>query len=654
MTAERASRPAKRASKTPNPLRNIGPVEDLESHVRADWWREIFNANYLRTDGDVVLDADITRAEVDRFLDCLKVGPESRILDLCCGQGRHVLELAARGFTQLVGMDRSHYLINRARREARVANLPVIFKEGDARKLRFRDDDFDAVYVAGNSFGYFEAAADDERVLREVERVLKPGGQVLLDVTDGDYVRQTFAPRSWEWIDDNAFVCRERTLSRDGQRLVSREVITQVRKGVVADQFYAERLYSAHDLQRLLESCGFTDVSIESMGTESQRNQDLGMMAQRLVVTARVRRNIHSPRRRGRRDSVTVGVVLGDPRRRDVVKPDGVFDQDDFETLSRLKDALSELPQFQFKYFDDHSTLVDDLRSAKRSTAFVLNLCDEGFDNKASQELHVPALLEVLEIPYTGGTPQCLAYCYDKSLVRGIAMENDIPVPHGISLGTEPVNYLGWGLKFPVIVKPNYGDSSLGITRHSVCNDVTELEAALARVRERLGFDVTVLVESFLPGKDISVGIVGNPPGDYQVLPIIEECYDDLPNDLPKLCGYEAKWMPDSPYFQKLKSIPADLPADTERFLIASCVKLFQRLDCRDYARSDWRLDKRGTPRLLEVNPNPGWCWDSHLAKMASLAGWSYAQLLHRILSSAASRMGVATATASTEERLSA
>jgi D-alanine-D-alanine ligase len=78
--------------------------------------------------------------------------------------------------------------------------------------------------------------------------------------------------------------------------------------------------------------------------------------------------------------------------------------------------------------------------------------------------------------------------------------------------------------------------------------------------------------------------------------------------------------------------VPADLPEETERFLTASCIKLFERLDCRDYARFDWRLDKNHTPRLLEVNPNSGWCWDGHLAKMAGLAGMSYDQMLNEIL----------------------
>ena len=75
----------------------LGPVEDLESYVKADWWRQIFNANYLRTDGDVVEDPSITRREIDLFLSVLEPTKNSVILDLCCGQGRHSLEMARRG-----------------------------------------------------------------------------------------------------------------------------------------------------------------------------------------------------------------------------------------------------------------------------------------------------------------------------------------------------------------------------------------------------------------------------------------------------------------------------------------------------------------------------------------------------------------------------
>ncbi len=617
---------------------SIGPVEDLESYVKADWWRDIFNANYLRTDGDVVDDPDITGSEIDTFVGMVDIRPDTCILDLCCGQGRHLLELARRGYNNLCGVDRSHYLISRARRVARKHGYKVTFREGDARKLRFPDNKFGLVYLAGNSFGYFESVEDDVAVLKEIRRLLEPKGQLLIDFTDGDYLRNSFETRSWEWIDKNYFVCRERSLSKDGSRLISREVITHAKKGVVADQFYAERLYNQAQLTDLLQSCGFDVIEACPFGTVSKRNQDLGMMARRIALTARS--NKKRARITGTRKKIQqVTVLLGDHRKSDSVKPDSVFDTDDFYTIGELKNALAQLKGYRFSYLDNHDLLIDALRKELETIDYVLNLCDEGFNNEATKELHVPSLLEMLGIGYSGGNPQCLAYCYDKSLVRGVATEMDIPVPDAFSVAPEEVTFISFPIEFPVIVKPNFGDSSVGITVESVCHDVGQLEQAIANVREASGYANPVLVEQFLGGKDISVGIIGNPPDSYSVLPIIEEDYSELPDDLPKICGYEAKWDTESVYFRKVTSIPAELPLATTEFLTASCIRLFQRLGCRDYARFDWRLDRNETPRLLEVNPNPGWCWDGHLARMAALAGMTYADMLGQILAACEERI---------------
>ncbi|MGH8498235.1 MAG: methyltransferase domain-containing protein, partial [Methylococcales bacterium] len=167
----------------------LGPVDNLESYVKADWWRHLFNANYLRTDGDMVEDSDITAKEVDIFLAALDISKDGGILDLCCGQGRHAFEIAKRGYTNVVGFDRSHYLIDRARKYNETNRLNVMFKEGDARKLPFKNDNFDAVLIAGNSFGYFESNQDDMKILNEVMRILKPEGKLLLDITDGNTMR---------------------------------------------------------------------------------------------------------------------------------------------------------------------------------------------------------------------------------------------------------------------------------------------------------------------------------------------------------------------------------------------------------------------------------------------------------------------------------
>jgi len=564
---------------------------------------------------------------------------DNSFFHLCCGQGRHCLELANRGFSNIFGLDRSHYLVTRARNLNKKQGGNVTFKEGDARKLPFATDTFDYVVLLGNSFGYFESRQDDLKILKEIMRVLKPWGKILIDVTEGDYMKNNFQPRSWEWIDKNHFVCRERALSEDQERLISREVIAHVKKGVIADQFYAERLYNKKSLSDLLDRAGLKDIAFQTeLITDSKRNQDLGMMAKRIIVTAVAKKEL-TPVKRMKAEKTNVVVLMGDPRQSDVIKPSNNFDDDDFYTINQLKKALAELPEYHFVYMDQHSTLVHDLQKIKSKLNFVFNLCDEGFNNEASKELHVPSLLEMLNLPYTGGTPQCLAYSYDKSLVRGVAIEMDIPVPKAFLVKPEDIAFIDLSLDFPVIVKPNFRDSSFGITQDNVCYDLKMLEKAILQVREKFGYYQPILVEQFLNGKDISVGIIGNPPESYLTLPIIEEDYSNLPPELPRICGYEAKWLSDSPYFKEIKSIPANLPEDTERFLVASCLKLFERLECRDYARFDWRLDKHQTPRLLEVNPNPGWCWDGHLAKMANIAGMSYSQMLQEILKASEKRI---------------
>jgi D-alanine-D-alanine ligase len=623
----------------PSGPKSLGPVPDLEEHVQPDWWRYIFNSIYLKTDGDVIDDAQITAKEINAFMDILKLSPQDKILDLCCGQGRASLELARRGFGNVEGLDRSRYLIQKARAQSKKENLSVKFREGDARKLPYQPDSFDVVMVLGNSFGYFESAREDVRVLKEIFRVLKPWGKLLIDVTDGEYLKRKFQPRSWEWIDKNYFVCRERSLSHDKQRLISREVVTHVKKGVIADQFYAERLYTRKALEDLLRSAGFSDVTVHrQLSAESQRNQDLGMMERRIITTGQVRKEWTAVKRKKELTN-NIAVILGDPAKPDPLKPLCVFDDDDFYTIDQMKNALRDLNKYNITYLTNHDSLYKDLADLKSKADFVVNLCDEGFYNDPTKELHVTALLEMLGIPYTGSGPQCLAFCYDKSLIRGIAKETLVPVPEGIFIQPEDDIYgLSFGL--PVLVKPNFGDSSFGITQRSVAYSMEELVNAVAEIREKFGYEKPILVEEFLTGKDITIGIIGNLPEPYMALPIIEEDYSALPPELPRVCGYEAKWLPDSPYWN-IKSVPANLPEATEKYVIECCLKLFERLECRDYCRFDWRLDAKGNPKLLEVNPNPGWCWDGHLAKMSKLAGISYSEMLGAIIRAAETRLGI-------------
>ncbi len=619
------------------PKKSIGPVSNLEIHVHPDWWKRIFNPLYLKTDADVISDPNITRNEINLFSEFLKLTPDDKILDLCCGQGRHVIELAKRGF-QVIGLDRSRFLIQKAKALSKKENLNIKFKEGDARKIPFQFDSYEVVTILGNSFGYFETIHDDLIVLKEVFRILKPSGRILIQIADGQFLKKNYQARSWEWMDKKHFVCRERSLSSDEQRLISREVISNTDKGVIADQFYAERLYTKDEIKDLMTKAGFKDIQYHGeLSPNSQRNQDLGMMEQCIIISGKAQKDWAPIKRKPKQDIKEILVVLGDPNLPDKIKPMSIFDEDDQYTVDQLKTALRSLTDYKFTYLMDHHNFIQDLKKYSGKVQLVFNLCDEGYNNDPRKELHVPALLEILDMPFTGSSTQCLAYCYDKSLVRGIAKEMNIPVPEAFFINPDDTTF-DLPFDFPVIVKPNFGDSSFGITQNSVAHNLDQLIVAISKIRDTLGYDKPVLVEEFLPDKDISVGIVGNPPGSYVILPIIEEDYSSLPEGYPRICGYEAKWLADSPY-GKITSIPVQLPERTKTLIEECCIKLFERLECRDYARFDWRMDSAGNPKLLEVNPNPGWCWDGHLAKMAAIGGVTYRDLLRDIIQSAEQRI---------------
>jgi D-alanine-D-alanine ligase len=615
----------------------LGPVADLEAHLPEEWWRKLFNALYVKTDGDVVENLENTRREVDFLVAAAAIQPHSHILDLCCGQGRHCLELARRGFRHVMGLDRSRYLVRLAKKRAQTEGLQVLFKEGDARNPRLPENSIDCVAIMGNSFGYFSNKQDDEKVLTAVGKLLRLSGQLVLDITDGAHMHENFERRSWEWIDEHHFVCRERSISHDGERLISREVIVHDEMGVIADQFYAERLYTRESIAKLLEKTGFRNVRHHGT-TEalSDREQDLGMMARRILLSADAP---HLPARKGKGklQALDVTVLLGDHRLPDQVKRGGAFNPEDIETIRKLKDALAEVPNYKFRYLDNHGTLERDLGELR--TDLVFNLCDEGWNNDAFKELHVPALLEVLGLGYTGAGPSALAACYDKGLVRAVAQSLDVPVP--LESYVRPGDQ-GATLPsvFPALLKPNQGDSSQGITKDSVVANEKALLDALDRLRTEFP-KRGVLVQEFLTGNEYSVGLVGNPDQGLRALPILEVDYSRLDPGLPKILGYESKWIPDSPYWTQIKYRETSLADQQQQQLIDNSARLFERLGCRDYARFDFRADFRGEIKLLEVNPNPGWCWDGKMNIMAGFQGLRYSELLAQILQAAVERLGV-------------
>ncbi len=630
-----AIRPSRPSVAGANAGRTFGPLSDLERHLPSDWWSSLFDALYLKTDGDVVENQENTRHDVDLLIASAGLVPDDRILDLCCGQGRHSLELARRGFRNVTGVDRSRYLIRLARRRARSLSLPVTFREGDARKFRATESSYDCVAMMGNSFGYFDTMEDDLQVLEKIKRTLRSGGTLAMDLADGDWMAHHYERRSWEWIDQTQLVCRERSLSGDSTRLISREVVVDAEKGVIADQFYAERLYTKATIAALLDLAGFTDLRFhEEPDTLSTRDQDLGMMAHRMFLTASAPRKA-ARSTRGQVPFPQVTVLLGDPRLPDTVKLGGQFNPEDMVTIDRLKNALAELGDYKFSYFDNHGALLQTLR--RDPPAFVMNLCDEGFDNDAFMELHVPAYLEMLGVPYTGAGPACLGLCYDKSLIRSIAQGLDVPVPLETYVDADDVSATMPSI-FPALIKPAQGDSSIGITKNAVVRTPAQAVAYLRHLREILP-GRPVLIQEYLEGAEYSVCVVGNPGLGYNILPILEVDFSKLPPDLPPILSYESKWQPDSPYWTDIAYRETRVGEETQRALIDYSTRLFERVGCRDYARFDFRANADGEVKLLEVNPNPGWCWDGKMNLMASFGGMRYADLLRQILDVAQARV---------------
>lgn len=343
-----------------------------------------------------------------------------------------------------------------------------------------------------------------------------------------------------------------------------------------------------------------------------------------------------------RRPQVTV--LLGDSHLPDATKPSGRFAPEDMESETRLREALEGLKRYDLHWMERHDRLLAEFTAHRPE--FVLNLCDTGFGNVPTRELHVAALLELLEIPYSGAPPATMATCYDKGLVTALARSLGIPAP--------PERYFARPeaaleaikrLPLPALIKPNRGDGSIGITAQAVVHTRAEAKAYLEWLAETLpGRDV--LVQEYLPGPEYGVALLGNPESGLEALPILEADFSALPPGSAPICCYESKAVPDSPYWSGIAYREAHLGPATRERLLADASRLFARLGLRDYGRVDFRADSRGAIRLLEVNPNPAWAYDGKLALMAGMGGRSYPELLQAIVETALHRVATTTSQA--------
>jgi D-alanine-D-alanine ligase len=251
--------------------------------VNPDWWKSIFDEVYLLTDARSVCDEALTRREVDVICKMIPIQKHHKILDLCCGHGRHSFELFRRGFRTCSLLDYSSTMIDVARKKAIECGYLVELIQGDARKTDLPSETFDHVLIMGNSLGYIQEKDADAEILAEAFRLLRPGGWLLVDVTNGLVVKNSFTQNAWHEIGEDTVVCRQRELQ--GDLICAREIVLSRQKGLIRDRTYAARLYDSQTLSDLVSRVGFNQVKVHTNFSPHQSNGDYGFMNNRMIAT---------------------------------------------------------------------------------------------------------------------------------------------------------------------------------------------------------------------------------------------------------------------------------------------------------------------------------------------------------------------------------
>jgi D-alanine-D-alanine ligase len=256
----------------------------------------------------------------------------------------------------------------------------------------------------------------------------------------------------------------------------------------------------------------------------------------------------------------------------------------------------------------------------------------EGRGNYRSREGQVPAVLEMLGIPYVGSDPTCLAVCLDKPLAKHLVAAAGIMTPSWQLVADGHVlDAIDWsGFPFPAFAKPAWEGSSKGIGRGARVESFPAMKQEVLRLLAT--YQQPVLVEEFIRGRELTAGIVGSPPrvmGIMAVVPLGGADPDffysiEIKRDWRRQVRYEC---------------PAALSRETAARIANDSLTVFKTLGCRDMARIDFRLDDRGNPYFIEANPLPGLTpGHSDYPMIAQHAGIDYVSLIENMLDSALRR----------------
>ncbi len=316
-----------------------------------------------------------------------------------------------------------------------------------------------------------------------------------------------------------------------------------------------------------------------------------------------------------------------------------------------LKTAAAGLPDDAFEEFDSPHT-IDAIAAVLRGRGhevvllgdgreflekvlaerpeFVFNFA-EGHGISRSREARVPAALELLGIPYTGSDPFTMAVTLDKQCAKKLVSLAGIAIPRGFALPSEapaeiiPVEQLA----YPLVIKPAWEGSSKGIRNKCLVKTPAEVPDVVNALRR--DHPQTVLLEEYIDGVEVTVGMVGNDPPQVLGIMSVE------PNEKAEHFIYSLEIKRE---YRRLVTYrcPAPLPAEVLKAVATSARTVFHELGCRDVARIDFRV-RDGIPYFLEVNPLPGLNPDdSDLVIMARLLEWPYEKLVGTIVDAALAR----------------
>jgi D-alanine-D-alanine ligase len=304
------------------------------------------------------------------------------------------------------------------------------------------------------------------------------------------------------------------------------------------------------------------------------------------------------------------------------------------EEMDDIKAALSSLgyKPTTLSVDDDIFRLIEYLRDERPDLIF--NIV-ESLENESVQEMNVAGLYELLKIPFTGAGAAALGLALNKPRVKEILSYHGIKTPKFQVFHVADKIVLDEGLSFPLIVKPSREDASVGIEDRSVVYNITDLRSRVRYIQEE--FDQPALVEQYINGRELNVAIVGNK--SPLVLPISEIDFSGLTEGMHKIVSYEAKWVHGSIAFEGTKGVcPAQVTPLQEAKIKDIALRCYHIIGCRDYARVDFRLTKDGVPYVLEVNPNPDISDDAGFARSARTYGYTFPEVIGKIVESALER----------------